>query len=278
MPNNKDNHHLKEKIHEIIFEADTPAGKAFDVVLLIMIVASVLAVMLETIPSLASRYGRLFYVIEWIFTISFTIEYFLRIYCLYRPREYIFSFFGLVDLLAILPTYLSIFISGAQSLLVIRVLRLLRVFRIFKLGHFLSEGNYLRRALRASVPKLSVFMLFVLLMVTIIGSVMYLVEGGEENTGFSSIPQSVYWAIVTLTTVGYGDITPTTDLGRFISAIVMMLGYAVIAVPTGIVSVEIFRSKKQPLNTQACRYCGQEGHDDDAIYCKYCGERLHPEL
>ncbi len=277
MAYSKEYHPIKEKIHELIFEADTKWGKRFDVVLMIIIILSVVVVMLETVPSLHDKYFGFFYVLEWIFTIIFTIEYILRLYCVYRPWKYAKSFFGIIDLLAILPTYLSVFIIGAQSLLVIRILRLIRVFRIFKLWHFLSEGRQLVRALKASRYKISVFMVVVLLMVTIIGSVMYIVEGGQPDTGFSSIPQSVYWAIVTLTTVGYGDIAPETDFGRFLSAMVMMLGYAVIAVPTGIVSVELFSSQKSQDNTQACRYCSKEGHDDDATYCKYCGEMINDD-
>ncbi len=266
---------LKEKIHEIIFEADTPNGKLFDVVLMIVIIASVLVVLLETVPTLHDNYFTVFYVLEWVFTIIFTIEYILRLYCVYRPIKYATSFFGIIDLLSILPTYVSVFILGAQSLLVIRILRLMRVFRIFKLGHLLSEGDQLVNALRASRAKITVFLFFVLLMVTIIGSVMYLVEGGQEGSGFSSIPRGIYWAIVTLTTVGYGDITPTTDFGQFLSAIVMITGYAVLAVPTGIVSVELFKGGKKKISTQACRYCGLEGHDADAIHCKYCGELIN---
>lgn len=262
-------------MHEIIFEADTPAGKAFDVWLLIFIVASVLIVILETIPSLSLRYGPWFSRLEWMFTIVFTLEYFLRLYCVKRALSYATSFYGLIDLLAVLPTYFSLLIAGTQYLLVIRAIRLMRVFRIFKLGHFLQEGVVLVRALRASREKILVFMLFVVLLVTIIGSVMYLVEGGQ-NSGFSSIPRSIYWAIVTLTTVGYGDITPKTSFGQFLSAIVMILGYAVIAVPTGIVSAELVSSasKSMEINTQACPSCGREGHDNDALFCKFCGEQL----
>jgi voltage-gated potassium channel len=272
MPNSKEFHPIREKIHEIIFEADTPAGKLFDVLLLFAILLSVGAVMLETVPSFQAKHREMLYTLEWVFTIFFTIEYLLRLYCVYRPMKYAKSFFGIIDLLAILPTYLSFFIVGAQSLLVIRILRLMRVFRIFKLGHFLAESDQLIRALKASRPKITVFMLFVVLLVTIIGSVMYIAEGGADGTGFTSIPQSIYWAIVTLTTVGYGDITPVTNFGKFLSAVVMILGYAVLAVPTGIVSVEMFRTKKH--SAQACRYCAAEGHDEDAIYCKQCGERL----
>lgn len=267
---------LKEKIHEVIFEADTPAGKAFDVTLLVLIMGSVLVVMLESVQGLQARYSSFFYILEWAFTIIFTIEYILRLYCVYRPVKYAASFFGIIDLLAILPTYISLFIYGTQYLLVIRALRLLRVFRIFKLGHFLSEGEVIIRALKASRAKITVFLTFILLLVTIIGSVMYLVEGGQ-NESFSSIPRAIYWTIVTLTTVGYGDITPVTELGQFLSAFIMLLGYAIIAVPTGIVSAEMVASVRQVPrnNTQACRYCGREGHSDDAVYCKYCGERLN---
>lgn len=266
---------LREKLHEIIFEADTPAGKFFDVSLLIVIVASVLVVMLESVQQLDQAYSRLFSVLEWFFTIVFTIEYILRLYCVYRPWKYATSFFGIVDLLATFPTYLSLVITGTQYFVVIRALRLLRVFRIFKLGHFLSEGAIIVNALRASRAKITVFIIFVLLMVTIIGSIMYLVEGGSEDSDFSSIPRGIYWAIVTLTTVGYGDITPVTGIGQFLSAVVMILGYAVIAVPTGIVSAELIAEHKHITNTQACRFCGSEGHDDDAGFCKYCGEELN---
>lgn len=266
----------KEKLHEIIFEADTPAGKFFDVALLVVIVASVLVVILESVTELNKNYLDTFHTLEWIFTIIFTIEYVLRLYSVYRPWKYALSFFGIVDLLAIFPTYLSLVITGTQYFIVIRALRLLRVFRIFKLGHFLKEGAIIIGALRASRAKITVFMTFVLLMVTIIGSLMYLVEGGLENTDFDNIPKGIYWAVVTLTTVGYGDITPKSGIGQFLSGIVMILGYAVIAVPTGIVSAEfIAESRQSGGNTQACRFCGQEGHADDAKFCKYCGEALN---
>ncbi len=266
---------FREKLHEVIFEADTPAGKAFDVILLISILASVLVVLLESVPSLHDRFIDEFNILEWFFTIIFSIEYVLRLYCVLRPLKYATSFYGVIDLLSILPTYLSLIFSGTHYLLVIRALRLMRVFRIFKLGHFIREGRVLINALRASRFKITVFMTFVLLLVTIIGAVMYLVEGGA-NTNFSSIPKSIYWAVVTLTTVGYGDITPVTNLGQFLSALVMILGYAVIAVPTGIVSVELMRSEESSgTSTQVCRHCSREGHDPDAIFCKYCGEPLH---
>ncbi len=268
----------KEKLHEIIFEADTPAGKAFDIILLITISASVIVVALESVDYLHDAYLDLFFYIEWGFTIIFTIEYILRLYSVYRPWKYARSFFGIIDLLAILPSYLSLVIAGSQYFLVIRVLRLMRVFRIFKLGHFMKEGAIIVEALKASRAKITVFLIFVSLMTIVIGAVMYLLEGGQ-NPGFSSIPRSIYWAIVTLTTVGYGDITPVTELGQFLSAVVMILGYAILAVPTGIVSAEFIQTHRNnfPLNTQACRFCGEEGHDDDALYCKYCGEKLNED-
>jgi voltage-gated potassium channel len=267
---------LREKLHEIIFEADTPAGKIFDIGLLITIAASVLVVMLESIAPLQKKYSEIFLILEWTFTILFTIEYALRLYSVYRPMKYATSFFGVVDLLAILPTYLSLIVQGTHYLIVIRALRLLRVFRILKLGHFLKEGDVIMKALLASRAKITVFLTFVMLMVVIIGSIMYLIEG-DSNDSFSSIPRGIYWAIVTLTTVGYGDITPTTAIGQFFSAVVMILGYAIIAVPTGIVSAEFISEMREDLgnNTQACRYCGREGHADDAVYCKYCGEILN---
>lgn len=272
---NRPSHPIRNKLHEIIFEADTPAGKLFDVALLITIAASVIVVILESVNYISLQHHELFFLLEWTFTVIFTIEYFLRLYSVYRPLKYAVSFFGVIDLLAIIPTYLSLFIAGTQYLLVIRGLRLLRVFRIFKLAHFMREGTVILKALKASRAKITVFLTFVLLMVIIIGSVMYLVEGGV-NTSFSSIPRSIYWAIVTLTTVGYGDITPLTGIGQFLSAIVMIMGYSIIAIPTGIVSVEMIKTQSaSSTNTQACRYCGKEGHDDDAAHCKYCGELLN---
>lgn len=267
----------KERIHEIIFEADTPEGKLFDIVLLVCIFASVLIVILETVPSVNEAYGGLFYALEWLFTIIFTIEYGLRIYSVYNPRKYIFSFYGLVDIVSIIPTYLSIFFAGSQQLLVIRALRLMRIFRIFKLGNFLAHARSIMIAMQRSLPKIAVFLSFVIVLVIIIGSIMHLIEA-DVNPSFDSIPRSIYWAIVTLTTVGYGDITPVTTLGQFLSAIVMLLGYAIIAVPTGIVSSEIIRSDSDFVkSTQSCQYCGNEDHDEDAKFCKICGENLHPD-
>lgn len=264
---------VREKIHEIIFEADTPMGRLFDILLLIVIAISVIIVMLESVDTLHVKYASLFFFLEWVFTIIFTLEYLLRLYCVYRPFKYMTSFFGIIDLLAILPAYLSLFIAGTHYFIVIRALRLMRIFRIFKLGHFLKESTVITNALRASRAKIFVFLMAVSLLVVIIGAIMYLIEGGN-NESFSSIPRSIYWAIVTLTTVGYGDITPVTSLGQFFSAVVMILGYAIIAVPTGIVSAEMVAAKHTQ-NTQACRFCGREGHDDDAVHCKYCGEALN---
>jgi voltage-gated potassium channel len=267
---------FRHKLHEIIFEAETPGGKIFDVLLLCTIVASVVVVLLETVEPLHDEYGRLFYTLEWIFTIVFTIEYLLRIYSVMHPRTYMLSFYGIIDLLAILPTYLSLVVAGTQSLLVLRALRLLRVFRIFKLVHFLNEGRLIMAAVRNSAAKITVFLFFILLLEIIIGAVMYLVEGGANDT-FSSIPQSIYWAIVTLTTVGYGDITPITNLGKFLSALVMMIGYAIIAVPTGIISAELVRTlpMRKRITTEACESCGRDVVDPEARFCKYCGEKLN---
>jgi len=263
---------LKERIHEIIFEADTPLGKAFDVILLVGIVLSVLAVMLESVEAIATRFGGILYIIEWAFTILFTIEYIARIIVIKKPWKYIFSFFGIVDLLSIIPTYLSLFVLGAHSLLVIRSIRLLRVFRIFKLARYLGEASQLVTALKASRIKIIVFIGTVLTSVVILGTLMYLIEGGEN--GFTSIPRSIYWAVVTLTTVGYGDIAPHTVLGQMVASVVMILGYGIIAVPTGIVTSELINPSKTSTNTRSCQSCGHEGHDDDAVHCKFCGEAL----
>lgn len=267
---------LKERIHEIIFEADTREGKIFDIVLMILIVASVIVVMLESVESINQEYKWLFDRLEWLFTICFTIEYILRLYCIYRPAKYALSFFGIVDLVSILPTYIEFLIPHAGALSVVRAMRILRVFRVFKLAHFVKEGFVIMSAMRASLPKITVFLVFILLIVTVMGSVIYLVEGGH-GTAFDSIPRSIYWAIVTITTVGYGDIAPTTPFGQFLAAAIMIMGYVVIAVPTGIVSAEIASGEHMQFNSQTCRYCAQEGHDDDAIHCKYCGELLHEE-
>ncbi len=267
-----DSRNLKAKIHEIIFEADTPSGKTFDVALLFLIVLSVIAVMLESTASIATRYGSELRTFEWVITILFTIEYVLRLYCVGKPAKYARSFFGIVDLLAILPSYLSLFIPGAQSLLVIRALRLLRVFRVLKLAHFVGEASELRAAMRASARKIIIFLGVVLTITVIVGSMMYLIEG--EANGFTSIPVAIYWAIVTMTTVGYGDIAPQTPLGKILASAIMIMGYGIIAVPTGIVSVELAGVSKKKINTQACPECGAGGHDGDAVHCKYCGDKL----
>jgi len=262
----------RETLHEIIFEAETPAGKAFDVGLLLAIILSVLAVLLDSVPELHTKYGFQFLIVEWFFTGLFTIEYMLRLICVRRPLRYASSFFGVVDFLAIVPTYLSVLIPGAQSLLVIRALRLLRVFRVLKLAHFVGEARILRAALHASARKIIVFLGTVLTLVLIIGALMYLIEG--ERYGFTSIPESIYWAIVTMTTVGYGDIAPATLLGRVLASAVMITGYGIIAVPTGIVTVELARVPRRPVSTRSCPSCTAEGHDGDAVFCKYCGARL----
>ena len=265
---------IKKKLHEIIFEADTPSGKLFDVILFIFIFISVILVILETLPGVENHYRQIFYALEWLLTILFTIEYGTRLYCVNKPSKYALSFYGIIDLVSILPTYLSLIFNGTQYLLIIRALRLLRIFRVFKLGHFLYEGNLLVKALQRSRRKITIFLFFILITVSIVGTVMFLIEG-SINEGFSSIPKSMYWVIVTLTTVGFGDITPISNLGRFIASCVMILGYAVIAVPTGIVSSEITQINPKKVTTQACINCGEEGHDQDATFCKYCGEALH---
>jgi len=262
----------RHRFHEVIFEADTPAGKAFDVALLVAIVASVAAAVLESVAEIRAVFGTALLIVEWTFTVLFTVEYLLRLACVRRPWRYARSFFGIVDLMAVLPTYLSFFFVGAHSLIVIRALRLLRVFRVLKLAHFVGEARMLRVALRASSRKIIVFLGTVLTLVIIIGALMYLIEGQE--TGFVNIPVSIYWAIVTLTTVGYGDIAPQTVAGRLLASAVMIMGYAIIAVPTGIVTVEIAQASRRAISTQACPSCGAEGHDADADFCKYCGARL----
>lgn len=265
---------IREKTYEVIFEADTPAGKAFDVILLVLILASVTAVLLESMATAGARYGYALRLFEWIVTVLFTIEYLLRIWCVQKPGRYITSFFGLIDLLAVLPTYLSVLFSGTQYLLVIRVVRLLRVFRILKMAHFLSQAQVLGRALRASMTKIMIFVFAVLTIVVIVGATMFLVEGPAH--GFRNIPVSMYWAIVTLTTVGYGDISPQTPLGQTLASLLMILGYGIIAVPTGIVTVELGQASRAGITTQVCPGCYREGHAPDAVFCKYCGERLNP--
>ena len=262
---------LRARAAEVIFGHDTRAGKAFDVALILAILASVCVVMLETVPSLHVDLGPVLRAAEWFFTILFTLEYAARLWCAPRPGRYARSFFGVVDLVSILPTYLSLLLPGAQALLVVRSLRLLRVFRVLKLGEYTSEASSLRHALARSRQKITVFLAVVLTLVLVLGSLMYLVEGPAN--GFTSIPRSVYWAIVTLTTVGYGDITPHTVAGQVLASVVMILGYGIIAVPTGIVTVELGRgSGVSP--ARDCRRCGLAGHEVDARYCRRCGEAL----
>lgn len=263
----------QHRLHEVIYESDTTAGKMFDVLLLVLIITSIVVVMLDSIQGWHQRYGHLFSIMEWGFTTLFTVEYILRLVCIKKPWRYVFSVLGLIDLLAIIPSYLSIFFAGAQSLLVLRALRLLRIFRIFKLSHYLSEMQFLGVAIKSSMRKISIFMLVVLTLVIIMGSIMYLVEKNEN--GFNSIPDSIYWAIVTITTVGYGDISPVTPMGKFIASVIMLMGYGIIAVPTGIVTNEMATvMRKKSASAQACTNCGRKGHDPDARYCKYCGEKL----
>ena len=262
----------RRKLHEVIFEADTAAGRAFDVVLILAIILSVLVVVLDSVNSYKEKYGDFLYAAEWFFTILFSVEYLFRLISVRRPWRYALSFFGIIDILSILPTYASLFVPGVQYLLTVRILRLLRIFRVLKLTEFLTEAQILNDALRASAKKIGVFILTVLALVTVIGSVMYVIEG-EEN-GFKDIPTSIYWAIVTLTTVGYGDVSPRTALGQLFASIVMILGYGIIAVPTGIVTVELGRAGKTKISTQVCPECHREGHDADAVFCKYCAARL----
>ncbi len=266
----------KSKLHEIIYEADTPAGKLFDIILLIFILASVLFVMLESVSSINSIYQEFFNIAEWVITILFTIEYFARIICIKKPSQYIFSFYGIVDLLSTIPKYLAVFFVGGHALVALRALRLLRVFRILKLARYIGASNNLMLALKASKAKIFVFLFFVFIISIILGTVMYLVESNQDS-GFTSIPESVYWAIVTLTTVGYGDIAPVTPLGHFIAALVMIMGYGIIAIPTGIITAEYISSEKVETNTQSCQSCSAEGHKDSAGFCYECGHKLHYE-
>ncbi|MEO1254452.1 MAG: ion transporter [Bacteroidota bacterium] len=268
--------HVRKQCHEIVFGTDTPAGKLFDIVLLWAIILSVLSVMLESVQEIKNTYGNLLFILEWAFTILFTIEYFLRIGISTKPKKYVFSFLGIIDLLALLPTYLTLVIAGGGYLVVIRSIRLLRVFRILKLGRYLREASVLTSALHASRHKILVFLGAVVTLVMIMGTLMYLIEGGDS--GFTSIPRSIYWAIVTITTVGYGDIAPQTVMGQAVASILMLMGYAIIAVPTGIVTSEITfaesEKKKKDLEKRVCSNCGKKGHDEDAIFCNNCSAKL----
>jgi len=264
---------LKDKVHRIIFGVDTPAGRWFDIMVMVCIALSILFVMMESVERLDRKYHKLFFIAEWILTIIFTAEYLLRIWCVRNKWRYISSFFGVIDLLAILPAYLSVIFAGSHYLVVFRAMRLLRVFRVFKLARYLGASYTILTALKASRVKITVFLIVVLNVALIVGTLMYVIEGAT-NPGFTSIPRSVYWAIVTMTTVGYGDIAPTSDIGQTIAAILMIVGYAIIAVPTGIVTSEVMQANVIAKEEYICRHCTQKGHDEDAEYCKYCGESL----
>ena len=263
----------KDTVRIIIFEAHTPAGKAFDVGLIICILCSVLAVMLDSVSAIHIGYRDWLYSVEWFFTILFTIEYGLRLWCIQNTALYARSFFGIVDLLGIIPTYLSLLFAGTQYLLVIRVLRVLRVFRVLRMVRFVGEAELLAQALRASRRKITVFVTAVAVLVVVIGSLMYLIEG--EANGFTSIPRSIYWAIITMTTVGYGDITPQTPLGQAFASLVMIMGYGIIAIPTGIVTLEINEASRRSSNTRTCPQCSAEGHVPEAGFCWRCGDHLY---
>ena len=262
----------RRRLYAVIFESDTRAGRLFDVVLIACILASVAVVMLDSVGPIRARHGKFLYGVEWFFTVLFTIEYILRLLCVGRPFRYAGSFFGIIDLMSILPTYLSVLLPGSQYLIVIRILRVLRIFRVLRLAQYMGESRLLLQALRASRRKVAVFLFTVLTLVVVLGSFIYMVEG--EGHGFTSIPKSIYWAIVTLTTVGYGDIAPQTPLGQFVAVIVMIIGYGIIAVPTGIVTVEMSQAFRQKASAAVCPSCSAEGHDSDAVHCKRCGGKL----
>ena len=280
MKENKVHSGWRHRLHEIIYEADTPMGKFFDITLVILIVLSVILVMLESVKEIDANYHYILLILEWVVTIFFTLEYIARIISIKKPWKYIFSFYGIIDFVSTIPLYLSYIFAGSQVLLAVRAFRLLRIFRILKLVKFLGEASQLKAALRASRAKIAVFIYVVLILSIIMGTLMYLIESDEA--GFTSIPRSIYWTIVTLTTVGYGDIAPQTNLGQFIATIIMVLGYGIIAVPTGIVTVEFSKTGKRKkggtnivhTNTQACPSCASEGHRDDAKHCYNCGDLL----
>ena len=263
---------FRKRIGDIIFKTDTPLAKGFDLVLLISILLSVIVVLLDSVPSIHVSFGDILFIFEWIFTILFTIEYFLRIYSTRRRFKYIFSFYGIIDLLAILPSYVSIIFVGTQYLIVIRILRLLRIFRILKLDRYVGASHHLVSSIKASKHKIMVFLAAVFTVVVVMGAVMYIIEGAEN--GFHSIPESIYWAIVTLTTVGYGDISPHTVPGKVIASLIMILGYSIIAVPTGIITAELTRNKKDENGSCECKKCGMQELDANSNYCKNCGSRI----
>ncbi len=266
---------LRERIWRIIFLSGSGPARTFDLILLVLIAASVTVVILESVKSIESEYGYLLKSLEWFFTVVFTIEFVTRLAVVKKKRRYLFSFFGIVDLLSILPTYLELFVAGSGHFIIIRILRLLRMFRIFKMAQHVGDAYILINALKASRSKIAVFLFGILSVVSIQGTLMYIIEGSVENSQFTSIPQSVYWAIVTITTVGYGDITPVTVLGKLVASAIMMTGFAIIAVPTGIVTAEFNRELKQiQPDNRRCEGCGHQGHDPKALHCKMCGHSL----
>jgi len=263
---------IRQRLHGVIFNHDAPAEKAFDVVLIVAILLSVLVVMLDSVAEISARYGGILHAAEWGFTLLFTVEYLLRLWTSRRPLQYARSFYGVVDLLSVLPTYLSVLFPAGRFLVALRILRVLRIFRILKLAQYVEEASVLTTALRASRYKITVFVSTVLTIVVVVGSLMYLIEGSDS--GFTSIPQSIYWAIVTLTTVGYGDIAPQSPLGKAVAAALMVMGYGIIAVPTGIVTLELDRASRQSQGGRSCPACGAGGHERDAAFCRRCGVRL----
>lgn len=271
------NQKLKDRLYDIIFESDSPLGKKFDTLLIVAIVLSIVIVTCDSLVSGHVWVVRSFVVLEYVLTVFFTLEYVIRLYCSPRPKAYALSFFGLIDLLSILPMYLGFFLHSARFMIVLRSFRLIRIFRIFKLFAFLQEGYLLLESIRASFRKISVFFLFVTIIVICLGTVMYMVEHDEPGSQFTDIPTSIYWAVVTMTTVGYGDITPVTQSGRFFSALVMLLGYTIIAVPTGIVTASMVQASHDAAS-RVCPNCGKAGHDPEATHCKYCGSELESPL
>lgn len=269
---NQNSKDWRDKLYKIIFESDTPAGRYFDIALIFFIMCSCLVVLMDSVKSIHLAYGSALYALEWFFTIAFAIEYILRILCVEKRIRYIKSFFGVIDLLAILPTIISLLFPSVQYLMIIRILRLLRLFRIFKMVRYVQESSILKKALAASRPKITIFMFTILFVITIVGALMYIVEGEEH--GFTSIPESMYWAVITVTTVGYGDITPHTSVGKFIASFLMIIAYGILAVPTGIFSYELAKVSKGTTETKKCPNCLSEGHSMDAIYCSKCGKRL----
>ncbi len=263
----------KEKLYDIIFESDTPEGKWFDIAVMIAITLSIVISFVETVPSLAHTFRVVLMVLEYLLTFFFTVEYIARLYCSPRPRDYALSFFGVIDLLSILPPYLSYFMPNARYMILFRTFRFIRIFRIFKLFSFINEGYMLLSSLRKSLTKISVYFMFVLILVTCLGTLMYMVESGVPDSKFTDLATSVYWAIVTMTTVGYGDITPVTAVGRLLSAFVMLLGYTIIAVPTGIVTATIIDETKKKVKDGKCPRCGEKVEKKDN-YCSHCGEKL----